>query len=101
MLHRYTAALQGGPLAVVLRWLILYVLSAGVLVLLIQVAVPFIQRIAPFDATPLNHLWALLPWLTTLAAATRAEMTTEVVAQVVRLKQARIETEAVIQGLRA
>ena len=88
VLHRYTAVMQGGKMAIVLQWLVLYGALPGLLVLLIQVGVPIIHRTIPFDATPLNHLWALLPWLTALSAATRAEMTAKAVAQVARLKQA-------------
>jgi hypothetical protein len=90
VLHRYTAVMQGGKMAVVLRWLVFYVLSAGVLVLLNQIVVPLIQRTVLFDATPLLALWSFLPWLTALAAATRAEMTAEAVAQVATLKQAEV-----------
>jgi hypothetical protein len=95
VLHRYTTVMQGGRMAVVLRWLVFYGLLPGILVLLIQVVVPLIQQTMPFDATPLNRLWSLLPWLTTLAAATRAEMTADAVAQAARLKRTRESNEAV------
>ena len=100
VLHRYTAVMQGGKMAIVLRWLVLYGALTGFLVLMIQVVLPIIQRTVPFDATPLTYLWALVPWLTTLAAATRAEMTAEVMTRVAKLKQAG-RHEPVVSGLGA
>lgn len=100
VLHRYTAVMQGGKMAVVLSFLVLYGALTGFLVLLIQVVVPIIQRTVPFDEKPLTYLWALIPWLATLAAATRAEMTTEVMARVAKLKQTAGHREVVVSALR-
>jgi hypothetical protein len=101
VLHRYTAVMQGGKMARVLSWLVLYGLLPGALVLLIQVVVPVVERTIPFDATPLIRLWALLPWAVTFAAVTRAGMTADVVAQVAKLNQPTGAREAVVSGLRA
>ena len=87
LLHRHAAGTSGGKLAQALRWLVIYGLMPGVLVLLIQVAVPAIQRtVVSFDAAPLGIAWRLLPWMMTIAAAIRAEMTAEAVAQIAKLK---------------
>jgi hypothetical protein len=100
VLHRYTAVMQGGKMAVVLRFLVLYGALTGFLVLMIQLVLPIIQRTVSFDATPLTYLWALIPWLSTLAAATRAEMTSEVMARVAKLKQTAVQHEVVVSALR-
>lgn len=100
VLHRYTAVMQGGKMAVVLRFLVLYGALTGFLVLLIQLVVPIIQQTVPFDEKPLTYLWALVPWLSTLAAATRAEMTAEVMTRVAKLKQTAGQREVVVPALR-
>ena len=100
VLHRYTAVMQGGKMAVVLRFLVLYGALTGFLVLMIQLVLPIVQRTVPFDEKPLTYLWALVPWLTTLAAATRAEMTSEVMARVAKLKQTAGRHEVVVSALR-
>ncbi len=101
VLHRYTVVMQGGKMAIVLRWLVLYGALTGFLVLMIQVVLPIIQPVVPFDATPLKYLWVLVPWFTTLAAATRAEMTAEVMARVAKLKQTGGRHGVVVPALRA
>ena len=101
VLYRYAASLSGGKLAEALRWLVIYGLLPGVMVLLVQVAVPAIQQTLPFDSTPLDRLWALLPWAMTIAAAVRAEMTVAAVAHVAKLQQFRGRTRLAASGLRA
>ena len=101
LLHRHAASISGGKLAEALRWLVIYGLMPGVLVLLVQFAVPAIQRTVSFDASPLGTLWRLLPWMMTLAAAVRAEVTSDAVAQVTRLRHFNQRTKVVGSELSA
>ena len=73
MMYRYAVSLEGGSLARVVRWLVAYVLLTGVLVMLLQVVVPALQRSRGFSV-PLHSLWTLAPWFLTLAASVRAQM---------------------------
>ena len=73
MMYRYAVSLEGGTLARVVRWLVVYVLLSGVLVLLLQVVVPDLQRSWGLSL-PLHSLWTLAPWFLTLAASVRAQM---------------------------
>jgi hypothetical protein len=102
VLYRYAASMSGGKMAAALRWLVVYGMGPGVLVLLLQLIVPAIHDMTSVDLSQLNRLWALLPWMLTIAAAVRAEMTVHAVSQVARQQQNRIPArEAIPSGLGA
>lgn len=84
-LHAYAASLNGGKLAEALRWLVIYGLLPGVVVLLVQLVVPAVQSRVAFDGSPFLSLWALIPWAMAMAAVVRVQMTAETVAQVAKL----------------
>lgn len=79
VLHRQAMQMGGGKLAVTLRFLAIYTLLRGGLVL-IQAE----YRVALLDGRSANSLypvlfdlgWQLVPWIVALAAAHRVEMTT-------------------------
>jgi hypothetical protein len=88
ILYRYAASMSGGKMAEALRWLVVYGLAPGVLVLLLQVILPATSGTILEDFSPIGRLWTLLPWMLTLTAAVRAQITADVVAHVARLKLA-------------
>jgi hypothetical protein len=88
VLYRYAASMSGGKMAEALRWLVLYGIGPGVLVLLLQVILPATTGAILLDFSPVGRLWTLLPWMLTLTAAVRAQITADVVAHVARLKLA-------------
>jgi hypothetical protein len=88
VLYRYAASMSGGKMAEALRWLVFYGIGAGVLVLLLQVILPATAGAILSDLSPVGRLWTLLPWMLTLTAAVRAQMTADFVAHVARLKLA-------------
>lgn len=76
VLHRLAVQMGGGQLARALRWLTIYVLLRGVLVLL-NAAKPEISLLggAGLVRLVLEAGWQLIPWIAVLAAASRAELT--------------------------
>jgi hypothetical protein len=86
ILYRYVLSLDGGKLAQAVRWLVVYGLLSGGLVLLIQIVAPALRRAWGFDAM-LGGLWALLPWVMTLAASVRAQMSVDAMEQIARLRK--------------
>ncbi|HKX29783.1 MAG TPA: hypothetical protein VJ302_18985 [Blastocatellia bacterium] len=88
VLYRYAASLSGGKMAEALGWLVIYGIGPGMLVLFLQVILPATAGAILFDLSPVGRLWTLLPWMLTLTAAVRAQITADVVAQMARLKLA-------------
>lgn len=89
VLHRYASTFSGGKLAEAIRWLVVYGLMSGALVLIMQVVVPAIQHTLDLNFWPFMRLWAFVPWMMTLAAVVRAQMTLSAVAQVAELQRAK------------
>lgn len=98
VLHRMALQMDGGKLAVVLRFLTLYTLLRGVLVL--------IQALRRLDIPELNQLdsvhylvfdlgWQAVPWIAALAAAYRIELT---VLAAEELRQKRAEKAALVSA---
>jgi len=88
VLYRYAASMSGGKMAAALRWLVIYGIGPGVLVLLLQVILPATAGMILSDFSPVGRLWTLLPWMLTLTASVRAQITVDVLAHVARLKLA-------------
>lgn len=75
-LHRLAVQMGGGQLARALRWLTLYVLVRGVLVLLNAARPEFVSVAGPSVVRSVFDIgWQLVPWIVVLAAACRAELT--------------------------
>lgn len=89
VLHRYASTFSGGKLAEAIRWLVIYGLLSGALVLIMQVVVPTIQHTLNLNLWPFIRLWAFVPWIMALAAVVRAQMTVSAVAQVAELQRAK------------
>jgi hypothetical protein len=75
VLHRMAMQMGGGQLAVALRFLTLYTLLRGVLVLILV-----LQRLDFIDLNRFQYLlnllgWQAVPWIAALAAAYRVELT--------------------------
>lgn len=88
-LHAYAVRLNGGKLAEAMRWLVIYGLLPGVVVLLVQLVVPALRSRFALDSAPFLSLWALIPWAMTMAAVVRVQMTVETVAQVAEFHSAK------------
>jgi len=76
--HRVAMQMGGGKLAVVLRFLTLYTLLRGALVLLQagqRIALMEGQQSSDSYSVFMNLCWQTVPWIAALAAAYRAEMT--------------------------
>ena len=75
-LQRLAVQMGGGQLARALRWLTLYVLVRGVLVLLNAARPEFVSVAGPWVVRSVFDIgWQLVPWIVVLAAACRAELT--------------------------
>lgn len=76
VLHRLAVQMGGGQLAWALRWLTIYVLLRGVLVLL-NAAKPELSSLGGSEFVRIfaEAGWQLIPWLAALAAVSRAELT--------------------------
>ena len=90
MLHRSAVQMGDGRLAAVMRWLTVYVVLRGLLVLLGAFLNPKVL-IAPESAFPVNEwafdvLWQIVPWTAAIAAACRAQVTVKAAEQLSRLR---------------
>lgn len=76
VLHRLAVQMGGGQLAWALRWLTIYVLLRGVLVLL-NAAKPEISLLGGAGLVRIlaEAGWQLIPWIAAFAAVSRAELT--------------------------
>jgi hypothetical protein len=76
--HRMAMQMGGGKLAVALRFLTLYTLLRGALVLLQagqRMSLTEGQQVSDSYSVFMNLCWQAVPWIATLAAAYRVEMT--------------------------
>lgn len=92
VLHRVAIQMGGGKLAVTLRFLAFYTLLRAVLVLIqawFRLAAPEMNHPLSTSALYLDLCWQATPWLATLAAAYRAELTTHAARQLAQYRAAR------------
>jgi hypothetical protein len=78
VLHRMAMQMEGGKLALVLRFLALYTLLRGVLVLIQAVRrldIPELSGVESIPTLVFDLGWQAVPWMAALAAAYRAELT--------------------------
>ena len=93
VLYRYAIQMGDGRLAAVMRWLMVYVVLRGVLVLVRSFFSPRLPLM--FDSPP-NHeewafdmLWQIVQWTVAMAAACRAQMTVRAADQLRQLRTAK------------
>lgn len=97
VLQRYASGFNGGRLAESLKWLVAYGLLPIVLVLVIQVGIPMLHKSFAINLWPASRmLWALLPWMTTMAAAVRVDLTYRSIAQAAEIKSIYRETQSAL-----
>ncbi len=82
VLHRMAIQMDGGKLAIALRFLTLYTLVRGVFVLLQawrRMAIPELPPMQPWFLQYIQYFleigWQSVPWIAALAAGYRAELT--------------------------
>lgn len=90
VLHRYALQMGDGRLAAVMRWLMVYVLLRGALVLIRAVVTPT-QPVALDSPSDLNEwafelLWQVVHWAMAMAAACRAQLTVSAMAELRKLR---------------
>ena len=92
VLHRLAVQMGGGQLARALRWLTIYVLFRGVLVLL-NATKPEIPLLGGPELARifLEAGWQLIPWIAALAAASRAELTVRAARELEQRRAAKSE----------
>jgi len=96
VLHRCAVQMGDGRLAAVMRWLTLYVLLRGVLV----ISGAFLNPVSPLQAenSPginewlFDILWQIVPWIAALAAACRAQVTVSAAEQLNQLRSGDVRT---------
>ncbi|MGE0104735.1 MAG: hypothetical protein AB7H86_18225 [Blastocatellales bacterium] len=93
VLHRYAVLMGDGRLAAVMRWLMVYVLMRGGLVL-IRAAVAPSQPVTIDPTSTLNDwtfelLWQIVHWTMAMAAACRAQLTISALAELKKLRTAK------------
>jgi hypothetical protein len=97
VLYRYAIQMGDGRLAAVMRWLMVYVVLRGVLVLVRSFFSPKLPLM--LDSPPdleewaFDMLWQIVQWTAAMAAACRAQMTVHAAEQ---LRQLRTAKEAVV-----
>lgn len=92
VLHRVAVQMGGGKLAVTLKFLAFYALLRAVLVLIqawFRLAAPELNNPLGTTALYLDICWQAAPWLATLAAAYRAELTTHAARELAQYRAAR------------
>ena len=93
VLHRYAVQMGDGQLAAVMRWLMLYVLLRGVLVLLRALMSPGPPLTLDFpsdlDEWALDVGWQVVQWTPAMAAACCAHLTVSAAEQLKQLRAAR------------
>jgi hypothetical protein len=89
-LHRYAVQMGDGRLATVMRWLMVYVLLRGVLVLLRSSISPTLPLVldspSDLDEWAIDMLWQVVHWTVAMAAACRAHITVSAAAQLEQLR---------------
>jgi hypothetical protein len=97
VLHRYAVQMGDGRLAAVMRWLMVYVMLRGVLVLARSFFSPklplALDSPADLEAWAFDVLWQVVHWAAAMAAACRAQLT---VSAAERLKQLRAAKATVV-----
>jgi hypothetical protein len=95
VLHRYAVQMGDGRLAAVMRWLMVYVLLRGVLVLLRSVLSPKLPLLldSPSDLNEwaFDVLWQVVHWAAAMAAACRAQLTVSAAEELRQLRAAKAE----------
>jgi hypothetical protein len=94
VLHRMAMQMDGGKLALVLRFLTLYTLLRGVLVLiqaLRRLDIPELSSVESIPTLFFDLGWQAVPWIAALAAAYRAEMTVHAAEELRQKRAARTE----------
>jgi hypothetical protein len=95
VLHRYAVQMGDGSLAAVMRWLMLYVLLRGVLVLLRSFLSPklplALDSPSDLDEWALDVLWQVVHWAAAMAAACRAQLTVSAAEELKKLRAAKAE----------
>lgn len=96
VLHRLAVQMGGGQLARALRWLTIYMLLRGVLVLM-NAAKPEFSSLGGLGLvrTVSEAGWQLIPWIAALAAASRAELTVRAARELEQRRAAKDELVAV------
>lgn len=94
VLHRYAVHMGDGRLAVVMRWLMVYVLLRGVLVLLRGLLSPNPPLMLDFpsdlDEWAFDVAWQVVHWAAAMAAACCAHLTVSAAAQLKQLRAAEV-----------
>jgi hypothetical protein len=92
VLHRYALQMGDGRLAAVMRWLMVYVLLRGGLVLLRGILSPRLPVIldSPLDLDKwtFDVLWQVVQWTAAMAAACRVQLTARAAEQLKQLRAA-------------
>ena len=93
VLYRYAIQMGDGRLAAVMRWLMVYVLLRGVLVLVRSFSSPKLPLMldSPLDLEEwaFDMLWQTVQWTAAMAAACRAQMTVRAAEQLRQLRTAK------------
>jgi hypothetical protein len=99
VMHRYAVQMGDGRLASVMRWLMVYVLLRGVLVLLRSFLSPklplTLDSPSELEAWAFDVLWQVVQWTAAMAAACRAQLTVSAAEQ---LKQLRAEKAEIVHA---
>jgi len=92
VLHRYAMQMGDGRMAAVMRWLMVYVLLRGGLVLLqsgLNPALPLLfDSTSELEGWAFDLMWQIVPWTAALAATCRAQLTARAAEQLRRLRAA-------------
>jgi len=92
VLYRLAMQMGGGQLARALRWLTIYALLRGVLVLVRALRLDFLPEAGSWmDRYLLEIGWQTVPWIATLAAACRAELTVKAAKELAQRRAAKRE----------
>lgn len=93
VLHRYAVQMGDGSLAVVMRWLIFYVLLRSTLVLGRAILSPLqplmLDSPADLDEWAFDLLWQVVHWTMAMAAACRTQLTVNAAAELKKLQAAK------------
>ncbi len=95
VLHRYALIMGDGRLAIVMRWLMFYVLLRGVLVLARSVLSPTLPLLldspSDIDDWVFDLLWQVVHWTAAMAAAYRAQLTVSAAEKLQQLRAMKAE----------
>ena len=96
VLYRLAVQMGGGQLARALRWLTIYALLRGVLVLVRALKLAFLPEAGSLvDRYILEIGWQVVPWIVTLAAACRVELTVRAARELEQRRAAKRELVSV------